>query len=176
MSLFDEEPQKMSLVNLVTGASLQALYNPEELRETYTSVYAKQVVMGNSHGAKQFVHTDDVKLSFTMMFSAMGGPGFATYIQQARLFLQSMHYPRGVAGNVASAGPPRFLFIWPDLMSMTAVAMSTGFTHKRFRTSGGTVVYAAEIALESISDSFVSSDDVSRAGTEGFTTTPARFG
>lgn len=163
----DATPERMSLVNLANGAQLDAQFNPEELQESIGAVYAKQAVLGYSHQVKQFVHTEDLGVTFTLYFSSFDGPDRHKLNMAARRFLHAACYPRALgAGTLAHAGAPRVLFVWPELVSLTCVVTKVAFTHRRFRRAGAPVVFAAAVSIEEIRDAFIGMEDVFAVGTE----------
>lgn len=173
-SAFESTPEMMSIVNLDTLTELVAQYNPEEITERIGANYSRHAVQGHSHQIKQFSHTEDLSVTFTMAWSGHAGPAFYEYIHFARRFLHSVHYPKRSAGLIAHAGPPRLLFVWPELFTLTAVMTGCTIHHQAFQQKGGTVRYTAAITLEEIRDAFISSEDVLEYGTERTPGVPAR--
>ena len=50
-------------------------------------------------------------------------------IHRARRFLQSLCYPRRGAEDVVGGGPPRALFVWPGVISLTCVLTALSFKY-----------------------------------------------
>ena len=82
-----------------------------------------------------------------------------------RRFLLSLCYPSGAAGSIVDGGPPRVLFVWPELFSMTVVVSGLKIRHTRFARTGGTTRYFATLTVEEIRDVRITSEDVRRQGT-----------
>lgn len=162
---------KMTLTNLVTGARLTAQYNPATFKEEVGVNYAKIVIPGMSHQVKQFVHTEDEVFTLSMEFDAItwgldGSDGVAK-IKQARKQLIAWCHPRKGAGSIKTAGSPRVLFVWPNLVSLTCVITKVAFTYERFSASN-LIGYKADVTIEEIRDSMVYSEDVEEQGTERY--------
>lgn len=164
IAAYSTTPEAMTIVNLNTQEELKAQFNPEEVQENIGATYAKQAVPGLSHTVKQFVHTNDTAIAFTLMWSSHGGPAAHAYANYARRFLQAAHFPRRVAGSIARGGPPRLLFVWPQMYSLTSVMMTCQFNYKAFNFKGAPIIFSAQVALEEIRDGFLSSEDVMEAG------------
>lgn len=160
-------PERMSLTNLVTSDVLGAQYNPEELNETIGAAYSKQVVLGLSHTVKQFTNTEDLGVTFTLIFSSFESKEAHQQNLAARRFLHAVCYPRvtGV-GGIRSGGAPRVLFVWPQLFALTCVVTKVAFKHSQFNLRGAPVRMSAAVTLEEIRDEFLSMEDVFEVGTE----------
>ncbi len=159
--IFGGDPPPMALVNLHTGARLDAQYNPAELKETLAVQYASQQVVGLSHQIKNFINTDNNKIGFDLYYTATntGAPGLKQ-VMAARRFIRSLCYPRGVAGTIKSAGAPRTLFVWPNFLSVTAILTNVEFKHSRWNKQSQLVTMTATLTLEEILDELVTSEDV----------------
>lgn len=156
-------PPKMTVTNIVTGDVLEAQYNPTELEEKVGANWARLAALGNSHETLQFTNGKNDLFNFTLFWSsANGGPAQQTVIERARRFLKSVVKPRSVIGGglIKSAGAPRVLFVWPNLLSVECIVTDVTLKHTRFNLLGQTVFYSAVCALEVIRDDFISSDDV----------------
>ncbi len=164
--MLEDAPDRMSIVNLATGEQLDAQFNPEEIQESIGAVYAKQAVPGLSHQVKQFVHTEDLTVSFTLLWSGFDGPARHALNMDARRFLHAACYPRRTAGSLAYGGAPRLLFVWPELYALTCVLTKATFSHKQFRLKGAPVRFSCAVTLEEIRDALVSMEDVLEVGTE----------
>lgn len=164
--MLDVQPARMSLVNLVSGEQLDAQFNPEELQETIGAVYAKQVVPGLSHQVKQFVHTEDLSIAFTLFWSGHVGVERHALNQRARAFLHAACHPRTTnAGSIGRGGAPRLLFVWPELFSLTCVLTKASFAHRQFNARGASVNFSCAVTLEELRDAFLASEDVIELGT-----------
>ena len=95
----------------------------------------------------------------------------------ARRFLLAAHYPRRSVNAIGNAGPPRYLFVWPGLTSLTCVSLHTKFGYTKMSQLTGTpVVFSAEVSLEEIRDVIVYSEDIEIIGTQRATLGLARSG
>lgn len=163
----DTAPDRMSLTNLVTGETMGAQYNPEELSETIGAAYSGQVVPGLSHTAKQFSNTEDLAVNFTLYFTSFDGVETHRQNMWARNFLHACCHPRTQnVGGLGKAGPPRVLFLWPELYAITCVIRKVAFSFKQFRLRGAPVRFTAAVSLEEIRDALIGMEDVLEVGTE----------
>lgn len=151
----------MILVDMATGESRTAQFNPAELNETISVNYTKIVVPGLSHTRKHYINTDDVKYDFELFAHCLdgSGPDGLNAIQEDRRFLYSLTHPRG-AQSIREGGPPRVLFIWPKLISLTCVVTGLAFNYTMFNAWGAPVAWKAKVTLEQIRDAFVSSAEI----------------
>jgi hypothetical protein len=156
----------MSLTNLVTGDFLEPQYNPETLEEEVGAAWAALQVPGLSHPRKHYSNTEDAPYQFTLLFSSVnGGVDRQNQIETARKFLLASVCPRAGAGAVKTAGPPRILFVWPTLLSLTCVITKVKFTHEQFNYLGSSVRYRAAVSIAEIRDTLMTMEDVLRFGT-----------
>jgi hypothetical protein len=165
---FAAKPTPMTLVNMVTADSIDAQYNPEELEEAIGVNYARLQVPGLSHTRKHFINTDDVKFTFELASHCLdsGDTGLARMqaIRADRRFLYALTHPWRADG-INRGGPPRVLFIWPKLLSLTCVVTSLTFRYTMFNRDGAPVAWRSKLALEEIRDQFVSMEDILARGT-----------
>jgi len=158
-------PALMSVANVATGESIEAQFNPSEFEESLEVNWARLAVPGLSHQPLQFVNTGNVKFTVELAFAATDINDLAELLR-ARRFLQSLCYPRRGASDVAGGGPPRALFIWPTLVSLTCVVTSLSFKYSRFNLASSPVQFTAKLALEEIRDVRITSDEVLVTGTQ----------
>ena len=162
MSAFAQRPPRVSLTNMVSGETLIAQYNPNQLVEKFGASYERLTVHGLSHKVKQFSNTDDATLNFGIEWDAieLGSDGNQVLLNVRRWFKASVH-PRAGAGAIKTAGGPRILFIWPALMSLTCVITSAEVTYASFSVStGGPTRLSVACTLEEIRDALVTMEDV----------------
>jgi hypothetical protein len=162
----DQAPARMSIANLSTGNSVDAQFNPTELEEALEVNWARQTVPGLSHQPLQFVNTNNTKFTFELNFEAQDPTTGLDQILHARRFLQSLCYPRRGAADVASGGPPRALFVWPTIASLTCVITALAFKYRRFNVAGTPVQFTVKVSLEEIRDVRLVSEDVLASGTQ----------
>ena len=166
LSVVSQRPARMSLTNLATGMSVEAQSNPPELEETIDVNWARPAVPGLSHEPLQYSHTSNLKHGLTLTFDALDPTYDPARILLARRFLQSLCVPRQAAQDIGSGAPPRVLFVWPNLISLTCVITSLGFKYSRFRLDGTPTLFTVKVALEEIRDVRLTSEDVLASGTQ----------
>ena len=163
---FTQEPEKMTITDLSTGETVEMQFNPEELNEAIEASYGKQQVQGLSHTVKQFANTSDVAIDFRLYLTSNGrGPSDHALIMDTRSFLHSLFYPRGRGAAIKDGGPPRILFVWPEMYSLVCNAVRAKFNYSKFRLAGAAVIFTAEVSIEEFRIGFISSEDVRQLGT-----------
>jgi hypothetical protein len=161
-----QTPARMSIANVSSGDSIEAQFNPTELEEALEVNWARHTVPGLSHQPLQFVNTNNTKFTLELNFEAQDPTADLEQILRARRFLQSLCYPRRGAANVAGGGPPRALFVWPTIVSLTCVITSLTFKYSRFNLAGTPVQFTAKVGLEEIRDVRLLSEDVLANGSQ----------
>jgi len=156
----------MSIANVSSGASIDAQFNPTEFEEALEVNWARQTVPGLSHQPLQFIHTGNTKFTLELNFEAQDPTTDLDQIHLARRFLQSLCYPRRGAEDVIGGGPPRALFVWPNVVSLTCVVTALSFKYGRFNLDGTPVQFTAKVALEEVRDVRLLSEDVLQDGTQ----------
>lgn len=161
-----QTPARMSIANVSTGESIDAQFNPTEFEEALEVNWARQTIPGLSHQPLQFVNTGNTKFTLELNFEAHDPTTELAQIHRARRFLQSLCYPRRGAGDVTGGGPPRALFVWPNVVSLTCVVNALAFKYSRFNLEGTPVQFTAKLTLEEIRDVRLVSEDVLASGTQ----------
>jgi hypothetical protein len=156
----------MSIANVSSGESIEVPANPTELEELLESNWVRQPVPGLSHQPLQYVHTGNVRFSMELHFDAVAPGTGLDQVLHARRFVQSLCYPRRGVAEVLGGGPPRVLFVWPRLVSLTCVITALTFRYQRFNLDGLPVQFTARITLEEIRDVRLASEDVLISGTQ----------
>jgi len=153
-------PPKMQLTRLDDPSLiLTAQYNPEELSETGGAEYARQTVPGLSHKVKQFTHTKDRTLKFSLRFLAIDlGESGCQSLVEAREFIITSCYPRKSAGLVASGGAPRMMFVWPNYFALMCVITDWSIKSQMFNTQGQLTDLMMDLTVEEIRDTLLTSD------------------
>lgn len=163
---YEKSPDRVLLVNMVTGDSRSVQYNPEQLEEQIGVSYADLQVVGLSHKRSHFINTDNVAFNFDLYYRAIGGNAADLQaIKDDRKFLYALTHPWRAEG-INRGGPPRVLFIWPELISLTCKVKSLGFTYTQFNLSGAPTAYKVKVVLEEVRDVFVGMDDILARGTQ----------
>jgi Contractile injection system tube protein len=161
-----QTPARMSIANVSSGESVEAQFNPTEFEEALEVNWARQTVPGLSHQPLQFVNTGNAKFTLELNFEVQDPTSDLEQIHRARRFLQSLCYPRRGAGDVIGGGPPRVLFIWPNVASLTCVINTLSFKYGRFNLDGTPVQFTAKVNLEEIRDVRLVSEDVLASGSQ----------
>lgn len=161
-------PDRMSVMNVATGDVLDVQYNPTELDEELAINWNKLAVLGLSHMPQQYQQTDNHGFEFELAFRAWDASGNRLDdIQQMRRQILSWGYSmRNNVATVVGGAPPRLLFVWPTLVSMTCVMKKVHFKHTFFNRGATPVHSSARITLEEIRDFRLYSEDVLALGTQ----------
>jgi len=159
-----QRPARMSIANVSSGESVEAQFNPSEFEEALEVNWARQTVPGLSHQPLQFVNTGNTKVSLELNFEVLDPNTDLEQIHRSRRFLLSLCYPRRGAGDIIGGGPPRALFIWPNVVSLTCVITALSFRYGRFNLDGTPVQFTAKVGLEEIRDVRLVSEDVLASG------------
>ena len=121
---FDTRPPRCSLVNVVTGESIECLFNPTQLVEKVQVNWNRLAVPGLSHQVLQYQSTGNRELSGVEFYLdrvfAAEQPGDVD-IMEFRAFLRALTVPPEATEGVAATAPPRTLFIWPGVLTVEAV-------------------------------------------------------
>lgn len=147
-------------MNLVTSAIHEPMFNPETLEEVIAVNYTAGQVPGYSQAVEQFLNTDSCKFSFELFYTCVGeGPAGLKRVNDAYLFLKSLTHPHR-SESVKRGGPPRFLFVWPNLITLTCLLKQITFTHTQFNSQGSSIAWKAKIQITEVRDVFVGMDDI----------------
>ncbi len=166
LDLASQRPARMSIANVSSGQAVEAQFNPNELEEALEVNWTRQTVPGLSHQPLHFVNTGNVKFTLELNFEVQDPSTDLDSIHQSRRFLQSLCYPRRGAEDVVGGGPPRALFVWPNVISLTCVVTALSFKYGRFNLEGTPVQFTAKLTLEEIRDVRLLSEDVLADGSQ----------
>lgn len=154
-------PPRCVLVNVVTGESMECLFNPTQLVERVQVNWNRLAVPGMSHQVLQFQSTGNRQLTGVEFYLdrtfAAEQPGHPD-ILGFRAFLRSLTIPPGGTDGVVATAPPRTLFIWPGVITIEAVLADLEFQYRQFAVDGSVLVYAASCTFEEIIDSRITSE------------------
>lgn len=139
-------------------------FNPTEFTEGLQVNYQRQKIPGLSHEPLQYVNTTNVKFGMDLFFDAVTQEQAERNLI-ARKFLHSVCYPRRPVGDLLIGGPPRLLFVWPSIISLTTVIMSLNLVYRQFSATGVPIKFVASVALEEVRDMRLTQDDVITNGT-----------
>lgn len=159
------KPVRMHLCNIATRTVLEAQFNPTTFEERLEVVYAQKTVPGLSHQPLQYVNTSNVTIPLILRFNIFEAGVTVEQLLFARRFLQATAYPLA-GGSVPSSAPPRILFVWPKIISMTCVLRRLTFKHERFDNTGAPIEFSAQLVLEEIRDFRLISADVFERGSQ----------
>lgn len=154
-------PAKMSLICVDRPAvKLVAQFNPTEVRESLTPVWAAHRVTGLSHPVKHYSFTEERKISFNLEFNADVPGGNLETVRYARRFLLANSYNWKGAQNIVQGQPSRLLFKWPRVMSLTTHIADIDTVWEGFNYAGDIIRYTAKVSLAEIRDVRLYADDV----------------
>lgn len=168
LSIAATPPVRGLLCNLRTGESTRILLNPTELREQVRVHYSRLQVLGLSHEVLQYHATGNTALPvefaldkfFARAVSADDDPDILDF----KRFLQALTVPPGGADSVADGGPPRALFVWPGLITLSCVVTRLELRYQHFDATGRVLVYQAQATFEEIRDARVTSEELRAQG------------
>jgi len=153
----------MSLANVATGEVLEAQFNPTTLEDTLSVDYTRLTVPGLSHKVLQYVGTGNVGVPVELYCNA-NTEDTARAILSFRNFIDSLCYASASAQDIRGGAPPRVLFVWPNLASLTCVILKRQFTYENFAPDGSLLRYKAQVELEEIRDFRLTSEEVRERG------------
>lgn len=160
------KPERMHLANLLTQEELEAQFNPTELKEHIAVNYARLGILGMSHQPLQYQYTGNHEFNFEMFFRVYDDRGNRIDdMDNARRFLLSLTVPPRGAQSIAGGAPPRVLFVWPNLASLTSVITDLSINHTLFNIDGRSLHNSASVKLEEIRDVRIFSEDIRLRGT-----------
>jgi hypothetical protein len=154
----------VTLTNLSTGVTLITQFVPAALEAALEVEYARITVPGLSHQPLQFVRTGNLVYTMELYFRATTPDELAS-LKIAEKFLHSACYPRGDASSVATGAPARLMFVWPHLVTITAVITGLGFNYSRFSTECHATAFTVRLTLEEILDVRLLAEQVWQLGT-----------
>lgn len=166
MGALKASPARMSMARLTAPSeTLEAQFNPTELEEKISVNYDELAVLGLSHMPLQYSQTGNLVLPFELAFRVFDDRGNRQDdLAYARRFLYSLCFPSRTAADVTSGAPPRVLFVWPTLLTITAVVTELSWKHTLFNKSGTPIHSAAKITVKQIRDVRMFSEDVLAVG------------
>lgn len=155
----------ISIGNLQTGETKQLSVVPTELTEQLTAEYVRHNVLGLPHRRMHYLGTDNHQFPNLSFFYVSNTAAEYERAEDERRFLLSLLYPREAVDGVARGGPPRVLFLWPSLISMTCVLPNISIAHTKFNLVGQPVNTRITLSFEEIRSTRLTSDDVRQRGT-----------
>lgn len=156
-------PPRCMLVNVLTGESMECLFNPGQLVERVQVNWNRLAVPGLSHQVLQYQGTGNrqipnVEFYVDRVFAAEqpGHPDILAF----RAFLRSLTVPPAGTEGVVATAPPRTLLVWPGVLTLEAVVTDLEFQYRQFAVDGSVLVYAASCSFEAIVDTRITSEQL----------------
>ena len=161
-------PVRGHLCNLSTGESIEFLLNPTQFNEKVTVNYNRLQIPGLSHQVLQFINTANTTLPVEFYLDKFFARKVSSDpdILDFKKFLQALTVPTAGAEDVVGGAPPRALFIWPALVSLTCVLTSLEFRYQQFGANSHVLVYTARTNFEEIREIRITSEDIRELGSE----------
>jgi hypothetical protein len=160
IEIADIRPPRCLLVNVITGETMECLFNPTQLSEKIQINWNHLAVPGLSHQVLQYQSTGNRQLAgvefYLDRFAAREQPGDVD-ILAFRSFLRALTVPPQGTTGVVDTAPPRTLFIWPAVITIETVLTSVEFQYRQLAVDGTVLVYAATVNFEEILDTRVTS-------------------
>lgn len=166
-SSFLGAPERMYLIDLKTSEVMTAQFNPAELNETLKVARAKLHPPGLPHERLQYSYTENHRVTFELIYDALSDPEASVEGNlDARNFLMSLCYPKQGVRSVNDGADTRVLFVWPNMISLTAVISELRFKHSRFARTGESTFFKVDVSIEEIRDGVpLTSEEVRKVGT-----------
>lgn len=159
-SLFGEKPERISFtyVDLLTDVDQMEFLNPSGFKESFGANYAEQNIRGLSHRLLQYDSTENYKLDLELFCEADSDTD--KQINSIRRFFAAATHPRKGAGTIPKVAPPRLLFMWPKMLTLTCVVRGVSFDHRIFFRNGQTRIMTVNLSLTEIRDVIVYAEDI----------------
>jgi hypothetical protein len=141
-------------------------FTPVELVESVAVKWAKLAVVGMSHETLQYGNTSNYALDGLEFFFRGTTPEEVDAIHEGRKFLLSLAYAPEGAEGLRDGAPPRILFFWPQVVSLTCVLGKIRISHSKFNREGRTTIFRARFDLEEARDVRLTMEQVRAQGTQ----------
>lgn len=164
-------PSRVTLSNMSTNETIEVAHNPEALEEEIQVNWNRLTVPGLSHQVLQYGNTNNLSIPLELWWDGRRSLAFQK-LHADRVFLFSLCYPQQGDDPVAGNGPPRVLFVWPNMITLTCVMAGVKFNHSKFNYQGQSYMATATVTLEEIRDFRLLSSEVRENTTGRFTTKP----
>lgn len=169
-------PPRVSFTNLRTGETYEMPFTPETFTERVAVNYNRQAIVGMSHETLQYSHTSNHTFPGLDFFFRATTPEEVDLIHEGRLFLFSLGYASAGADSIREGAPPRILFFWPQVVSMTCVLTNIEISHEKFNVEGRTTVFRARMDVEEARDVRLSFEEARARGTQRSPVAPEETG
>jgi len=154
-------PPRCVLVNVITGESMECLFNPTHITEKVQVNWNRLAVPGLSHQVLQYQSTGNRQLSgvefYLDRFFASKQPG-SPEILAFRGFVRALTVPPAGTEGVADTAPPRTLIVWPKVLTVETVVTDVEFQYRQLASDNTVLVYTATVGFEEILDVRVTSE------------------
>jgi hypothetical protein len=145
-------------------------FTPETLEEGVVVNYSRVTILGLSHELLQYSHTSSHRFEGLEFFFRGTTEEEVEQIHEGRRFLLHLCYAPLSPEGIRDGGPPRVLFYWPEVVSLTCVLEDLRISHLKFNLQGRTTVFRARVSLTEVRDVRIDPDDVRVIGTQRSTT------
>lgn len=160
------KPVRMTITDLNTLEERTAQFNPTELGEVVGAAWNDVALLGMGYKPSQFNQSENYKPEIELAFRAFDDDGNKVQnLLDTRKFLMSLCYPTRGGQGVAGTAPPRALFFWPNLISITCTVRRVEFRHTLFDINAIPLHSSAKIEMSEIRDVNLYSQDVRSMGT-----------
>lgn len=162
MASYEEAPERMTVTNLATQETVTVQFNPTEFEHVLEVNWQRFTVPGLSHQPKHYINTNNPTFPIELFYRAVTQQQL-TEIHDRIKFFESLCYPVA-SDTVASGGPPRVLFRWPQMIAIVATVNSLGQRFMIFTPRGKARVLRVRIEFEEIRSVRLLSDEVRQFG------------
>lgn len=156
-------PSRVTIASVDTGKSVDAQFNPQEISEKLGVNWKELDILGMSHKPLQYLNTENLTLSFDLVFNVLSQNGDQAF--STRLFLHSLCYSKRGSQDVIGGGPSRVLFSWPNLFSLTCVMATMEIKHQRFNNAMQSMQFTATLTIKEARINRLYAEDVLSQGT-----------
>lgn len=132
-----EAPVRISITDLQTNETIDAMFNPNKLTRRTAVNYSKKGVLGNSHLEHEYLQTDNQVITFDLFFNAETIEEL-DFLKLKLDFIESLTLGPENPESIAQAAPPRCLILWPRTLSIVARLLNVEFLHQRWNRFGDT--------------------------------------
>lgn len=123
---------KCVCVNVETGQQKSPFFNPTEFETQIGVEYGRKRPLGHPHSNLQYGGTDNLVLSIEFFLLTQTRENHADNVN-FRNFIHGFLYPFRDSSSVSTGSPPRLLFIWPNVCSLTTRVTNINTRFVRFR-------------------------------------------
>ena len=149
---------------MTSGDALDFMFNPGELQVAVKVVWQRMQPLGQPHQPQQYTSTENLKIPLELSWDSLTHVREGIDVRAAATWLMSLAYPPRGAGDIRGGAPPRVLFVWPELASLTCVIEEVSVRFTRFATSGTPTAAVARVTLEEIRDQRLTLEDAATLG------------